>query len=924
MKSALKTLLILTVSGQLHATSLEHPAARDVIVKFYEVPERLDAIELAAADDVERIVRTFPVTTRQTGLSKIVTITAKSRGGAENILRSLEVDSRVEWAELRAIRYADRLESVQEREGRLDSPPNDPFFSQQWWMNQIEAPSAWHVVSADSTALIAIVDDGVYFGLPDLQAARWNNLAELNGISGLDDDGNGFTDDFHGYDFLQFDGDPTPDPLDGYNSHGTHVAGIAVATRNDRIGIAGVASGAKVIGVRVGQGGTIPYGFEGVYYACVAGARVINCSWGGGTESALEREVVSYVRSQGCVVVCSAGNNGNSLPRYPAAIEGVLSVAATTEANTAAAFTNYGPWIKIAAPGVHIVSTVVDGTYGAWQGTSMSAPIVSAVCALVLQQNPDWTSDQIVTAVCNSADPIGTVNDSLAGNLGLGRVNAFRAVSTVEESRGVRLSGVRFHETIGDGDNRIEAGEQAFLDVEVANEHGELWGLTGTATSQWDSIQVWPTELIYPGVVDQGFWWSDFAEPRIRMPDVIERGAILPLQLEWRAGNHVVGRATTTIFLDTTFAEIETEDLRFALGEQGALGYFDYVRSIPVGPGLALKNELSNALFHGSVFVAADGKVIDNYRGDSTGKRFDWSALPDVYAAQSETPIAPTAIHSRFDDRRVPEDERLGAEVSATVLSWPDVPRGYAIELLVVNRSTREWHQGVCGLMMDWDLGPASRNSGEFLADGGVLCVRSDIPSLPHVGMAGITESLTTAYEIGNREEFQMGGMTQSRAWQIVNAGVGGFASSPRDLSHIAGIAMPSLLPGDSVLKRFAILVGETPAELTTILESIRQKLGFHWHGKEPALDKVLAKKPTVTPNPVRKGQKIEISQLERGTAAFQLYNILGQEIARYTMIVGDNGRFVLPELPPAASGLLFYRLDHSGGQFSGKLLLLP
>ena len=469
------------------------------------------------------------------------------------------------------------------------------------------------------------------------------------------------------------------------------------------------------MGVRLGQASSIPYGFEGVYYACMSGAKVINCSWGGATESAYEREVVNYVRSRGCVVVCSAGNNGNSIPRYPAAIEGVLSVAATAEDNTAASFTNYGPWVKISAPGVYIFSTLADGTYGSWQGTSMAAPIVAAVCGLMFKKYPDWSSDQIVTAICNSTDPVDSVNDTLAGKLGLGRVNAYRAVSNVETPRGIRLSGLRFHETVGDGDNRIEAGEQAFLDIEITNEHGDLQGVIVYVFSQLDSITVTPTELVYPATIGNGMWWSDFAEPRIRMPEVMDRGAILPLRFEWRdATQQVVGQATTTVFLDTTFATIETLALKFALGEQGALGYFDYVRDIPVGPGLALKNHLSNALYHGSIFVGVDGKVIDNYYGDSTGSRFDWTALPDIYARQIESSLAPIAVNSRFDDSRLREAEQIRGEVSATMLSWPEIENGFALELTAINRGKVEWQDGDCGLLMDWDLGPSSRAFGAF------------------------------------------------------------------------------------------------------------------------------------------------------------------------------------------------------------------
>ncbi|MBL0059932.1 MAG: S8 family serine peptidase [bacterium] len=921
------TLLMLGVLiGQIvNGETLEQRAAREVLVKFRTTPARLDATEFPFSDKVVSVKQALPNATRTGDLCKIVSLSAESVRDALRILNELQADPRVEWAELRQMRYIDSRLSRDERVDPLDAPPNDPFYSQQWYLDQIEAPVAWDVVTPDSTIVMAVVDNGVNFDLPELQAARWNNVVEVNGTNGFDDDGNGYIDDLFGYDFMEYDGDPSPNPLDGDNSHGTHVSGIAAAARNNRIGIAGVAGGAKVMGVRVGQAGSIPYGFEGVYYACVSGAKVINCSWGGATESAYEREVVNYVRSQGCVVVCSAGNNGNSIPRYPAAIEGVLSVAATSEDNTAASFTNYGPWVKISAPGVYILSTLADGTYGAWQGTSMAAPIVTTVCGLMFKKYPDWSRDQVVTAICNSADPIDSVNDTLAGGLGLGRVNAYRAISNVEVSQGVRLSGLRFHETVGDGDNRIEAGEQAFLDVEIANEHGELLGVIGYVYSQLDSITVTPTELTYPAIIGNWSWWSDFTDPRIRMPEVIDRGAILPLRLEWRdATNQVVGRATTAVFLDTTFATIETSALKIALGEQGALGYFDYVRNIPVGPGLALKNHLSNALYHGSIFVGVDGKVIDNFYGDSTGSRFDWTALSDVYAQHVESSIAPIAVNSRFDDSRLNEAERIHAEVSATILSWPEIENGFALELKTINRGEGDWQDCYCGLMMDWDLGPSSRNFGAYDETSGILYVRSELPSLPLVGIAGLDEALSTAYEIGNRDEFQTGGLTDARAWQLVTAGIGGFTSTPRDLSHAASLQLPSLASADSVTRRFAIVTGNSLTELRSVLNHLCDAMGIE-HKQPPDEPRdVTIVKPTVTPNPLAKGQKLAVSGIMAGSVSLTVYNILGQEIARLHSEALAAGKLEFAELPSMAPGLLLYRLEHTGGISTGKLLYLP
>ncbi len=925
MKLLALFILSLLFAPLANGETLEQRAAREVLVKFKSPPQRLDAEEFPCSDKIASVKQPLPSAPRSSELCKIVSLSAASAVDAERILSALRADPRVEWAELRQMRYIDTRFMRTGRPTPLDAPPNDPFYSQQWYIDQIEAPAAWDVVNPDSTIVIAVVDNGINFNLPELQTARWSNAPEINGVNGVDDDGNGYVDDFYGYDFMQYDGDPSPSPVDGENSHGTHVSGIAAAARNNRIGIAGVTGGAKVMGVRVGQAGSIPYGFEGVYYACASGAKVINCSWGGATESAYEREVVNYARAQGCVVVCSAGNNGNSNPRYPAAIEGVLSVAATGEDNSAASFTNFGPWVKISAPGVYILSTLADGTYGAWQGTSMAAPIVAAVCGLMFKKYPEWSSNQVVTAICNSSDPIDQVNESHVGGLGLGRVNAYRAVSNLETAAGVSFSGVRFNESSGDGDGRIEAGEQAFLDVQISNEHGQQTGITGFVRSGLDSIMISPVELSYPSTIGNGLYWSSNAGPRLQLSNEMDRGAILPLNMEWRnSANQIVGRATTTVFLDTTFATIETSSLKFALADNGALGYFDYVRNVPVGPGLALKNYLSNALYHGSIFVGVDGKVIDNYYGDSTGSRFDWTALPDVYARRIESSVAPVAVNSRFDDSKLSEPERAHAEVSATVYSWPEIETGFALELTVVNRGAVDWQNGYCGLLMDWDLGPSSRNFGAYDETSGILFVRSELPSLPLVGIAGLDQPMATAYEIGNRDEFQTGGLTEARAWQLVTAGIGGFTSSPRDLSHIAALQIPALSNSDSVSKRLAIVTGSSIGELRSVLNQLRGELGLNFKQPPAEPHSATVSKPFMTPNPLTNGQRLTASGIEAGPVSLTVYNILGQEIARLQTEARAAGKLEFAELPSLAPGLLLYRLEHTGGISSGKLLYLP
>lgn len=923
-------LICLVLLQSMSAETFEQRAARDVFVCFHQEISTLDAADFPLASEIVSIRKAAPGVSRDNDLSKVVIVEAATLGAALDICSSLKQNSNVAWAEVRPERTIDARLETRTRPEHLDSAPNDPFYSQQWYLDRIEAPAAWDIVTPDSSVVIAILDDGVHFGHPDLAAARWENALEVNGQIGIDDDNNGYVDDLYGYDFIDKDGDPTPNPVGGENSHGTHVAGIAAATRNNRLGIAGVAGGAMIMAVRVGQGGSIPYGFEGFLYAIRNGARIINCSWGGSTESAYESQIVKMALDSGCVVVVSAGNNGNSIRRYPAAINGVTSVAASGANDHRADFTNYGPWVKITAPGVYIQSCLYDGnghTYGAWQGTSMAAPVVTGVCALVKQHNPALTGAEIQSIILNSTDPIDEVNISYEEQLGHGRVNAYRAVAETRHT--FQLTGMTADETFqSDQDGRIEAGETGNLSFDYTNSLGSLENVSLYVQSEDSLIEViFPVEPLELPLIEpnsSGHFEDVF---RFRLTEQLPRGAIFPAIIEFHDSDDILrSRTSLNIILDSTFTVLGDGDIKLGIGEQGALGYFDYVRNIPLGPGLTLSGLGFSGLYHGSVFVEVGGKVIDNFYGNPEGNRFDFTALPDSYAGLIASDRADQVAQARFNDRTLPEPERLNVELNLNALHWNTVD-GYLLEFTVINRSSSDWPAGICGVILDWDLAGSSRNYGGFDDANGILHARSELTNYPFVGLAGIEETLSTAYEISNRDEFPTGaGFSDQRIAELVHAGIGGFSDAPRDLSHIAALGFPTLAAGDSAQVVIALLTGHNLTQLSSNLNSLRS---LYTTGELPPITKgptphqTLAK-PVISPNPFVSGQTLSVSGVPAGDVTLKLYNILGQTVGQFATHSGPSGNVTFDAIPVLSPGLLFYQINHLGGASTGKLLYLP
>jgi len=318
--------------------------------------------------------------------------------------------------------------------------PNDPLFGQQYAPPLIQAPAAWDTTTGSPGVIVAVADDGIALNHPDLAAGIWVNAKEIPG-NGVDDDGNGFADDVNGWDFVEDDNSPLEENGD---THGTHVAGIIGARGNNGAGVAGLAGGGpNGAGVRImplrfvanGNGtGTAADAAAAFSYAANNGAKIINTSqsFDGFVGDPAVTAAVNFAYSKGVLFVNSAGNN-NQLDPPRRAFTQVLFVAATDPGDVRTAFSNYGSYVDLAAPGLNVLSTVWDNNntkydYRMISGTSMAAPTAAGVAALVWSAHPTWTRDQVAAQIVGTADRIDEFNPGYANWLGSGRVNADRAV----------------------------------------------------------------------------------------------------------------------------------------------------------------------------------------------------------------------------------------------------------------------------------------------------------------------------------------------------------------------------------------------------------------------------------------------------------------------------------------------------------------
>ncbi len=310
---------------------------------------------------------------------------------------------------------------------QLDFVPNDPHYDtvapkQTPYLSRIDAAGAWDFTTGRPEIIIAVLDTGVDMTHEDLAGAIWTNSGEIPD-NGVDDEGNGFIDDVHGWDFAGNDNVPEDD-----YGHGTHVAGIAAARVDNGIGIAGIAGEATIMPVDVFNYaiGTYEDLIRAIIYATDNGAHVINMSLGASSYSLGEEMAVNYAFSHGVVVVAAAGNTGNEMPHYPAAHANVIAVASTTAEDVLSSYSTRGVWVDVAAPGSSIYSTFRGNSYSTMSGTSMATPHVAGLAALILSRNSTLTPTQVQDLIEAQADDLGPTGRDIY--FGAGRIHAGRAV----------------------------------------------------------------------------------------------------------------------------------------------------------------------------------------------------------------------------------------------------------------------------------------------------------------------------------------------------------------------------------------------------------------------------------------------------------------------------------------------------------------
>ncbi len=437
---------------------------------------------------------------------------------------------------LSAIRFSETMTI-----NRPTYTPNDQYWNQQWYMQNIEADEAydlWDIDGgeipgqmSDGIMIVGVSDDAMDWDHPDLINNIWQNLgedADGDGVvlvqsgnswvfdsgdeNGVDDDGDGYIDNFIGWDMADDDNNPTypNSALD----HGTSVGGCISAVTNNNTGIASVGWSVKLMPFRCSNDGEfIETGYNGILGAAQMGANVINCSWGGfggGNQSVINTAYNTY----GCIIVASSGNGGedgntNFDFHNPSGLNHVISVSATGPGDNFGCWATAGETVDLCAPGENIFTTNLGGGYGSVWGTSFSSPLTAGAVALLWSKFPtadqEWVEERIITSTDEFSDMTGSCQGtSLEGMLGSGRLNIYKALTSgIYPS--LSIQDINYQNDT-DGDGVFNPGEQVKMKLVIANEEGwaDAENVVATLSTEDDRITILDNTITFDDPIPAG------------------------------------------------------------------------------------------------------------------------------------------------------------------------------------------------------------------------------------------------------------------------------------------------------------------------------------------------------------------------------------------------------------------------------------
>jgi serine protease len=699
--------------------------------------------------------------------------------------------------------------------------PNDPLADSlqgaQYYLRNMKAFKGWDIQKGDSTMVIGILDTGIRLNHQDLKSKIKYNYADP--INGIDDDKDGYIDNFQGWDLADNDNNPSTDK----NTHGALVSGIAAGAANNGVGVAGVGYNTKILPIKVFNStakGSFA-GYEAIVYAADHGCQVINISWGSpGFSSAYEQELINYaVINKNVVVVAAGGNTAADLDFYPASYDNVISVSSVDGNDNRFYSHTYSNKIDILAVGVNVWTTGGDSDtqYSYGHGTSFATPIISGCAALIRKQFPEYTALQVAEQLRITADDIYNRPENIPfkERLGRGRVNLYRALSE-KNNKAVRNTG-----------NKFSKGNSLFP--------GDTLKITGTFTNflaPAANLEVTlscasPYVTILQDKFKAGALATLASATNTQLPFKIFISPTIPLNtvLNFRYGFSDGSYTDYQYFkmaANPDFLTINVNNLGVTITSKGNIGYngLNYEQ----GDGVFYKKGNPLLAEGGLMIGATPNRVSDNIRNERYESDNNFTQLAPVQYLP-EPGFADVIAHGVMQDS-FPTANTAGVRVSHWAYAWKEAPnhKFVILEYKITNNTLSPLNNLYAGMFTDWDIDGSFRNVADWDSANAMGYVYNVDRRNLYVGVKLLSELAPTHYAIDNLygavENISLAdGFSNTKKYRALSnptaknkkAGLNGLGN---DVSDVTGAKMPNLAPGESATIAFAIVAGDNFADL--------------------------------------------------------------------------------------------------------------
>lgn len=697
-----------------------------------------------------------------------------------------------------AIEHAEPV-YVQQVTGKF-IPNDDSIMYQDLMMTKLQVYEAWDVFQGDTNVLIGISDSGILQTHEDYEGTLYHNPNEIPD-NGIDDDGNGYVDDWNGVNFAFADDSTKPgNTRNTLNGHGTGVAGIASATVNNKKGVAGIGFRSRFVPMKTmpNNYNGILYGYQSIMYAAENNIKVINMSWGGGAYSCIQQSIIDYALAKGVSVVGAAGNNGNSSAFYPSAYKGVLGVGVCEPTDTIAPMSSFGSHMDIFAPGNQAFTTADEGWYLKFCCTSGAAPIVTGAVALVRGRFPELTAEQASEHVRLSTDNIEKENvlQTKYTRMIPGRINVYKAVSIDPFSHPSLVPEDWEYSINNAAVSRVIPNDTVSFSVRFKNYLGlgrNIRFVLSTAEDTANVIQVLDSVATVTSVATDSIITLSSFKFRV----LKHSRAKLFFRIDMQGTGETNQPYTDFCLIPfTPFPQYTTwrnNITSFTLSDRGRIGFDSPVNGTG-GVGYIYK-DYCNTLFEGGLIATEQqsNRVVSTVRTNYPNYKDDFETVKPFYGTDPTVGI--------INDSRALDSLRIGLEISQRVVPPQDNNPFVKIITTAKNTSGKVLNDVALGYFFDFDIGEyADSNTIRFMSEvipdnyegrAAALLAERKTGDYPHIGVLSYTPILAAqaqAVGLENLPTYDGAGFTNDFKMQTLNSGTTMMWNGVGDISCVSGM----------------------------------------------------------------------------------------------------------------------------------------